>query len=100
MCSTANASRLQEPTRQLAACLPPAPAPLAAELIHPEEFGSFEDFMRCVQHTWDTQWADADSADFAGEGVAEMSWVRGTSCLLHRLPVWPAWACRPGIEQD
>ena len=56
--------------------------------------------MRCVQHTWDTQWADADSADFAGEGVAEMSWVRGTSCLLHRLPVWPAWACRPGIEQD
>jgi hypothetical protein len=56
--------------------------------------------MRCVQHTWDTQWADADSADFVGEGVAEMSWVRGTACLLHRLPVWPAWACRPGIEQD
>lgn len=86
-------------TNLAAGCLP-APCPPCPELIHPEEFGSFEDFMRCVQHTWDTQWADADSADFVGEGVAEMSWVRGTACLLHRLPVWPAWACRPGIEQD
>ena len=55
--------------------------------------------MRRVQHTWDTQWAEADSADFAGAGIRLVvraglrggRLIAGTSCLTGLPRLSPPW---------
>ena len=41
-----------------------------AEVVDPDKFDKFEDFMAKVQAAWDLEWRSVFSAKFDGEPVA------------------------------